>query len=133
MKQTIDKSYLERGYGQFPYIVIRQFPAIYTQIPLHSEDLKHLKLEGFTISNELMDHAKDYDAACRIMLLDYWLAQFKKGIAHDMCLVLNQNSALYISKKAIISRVETIPYGGSLQAMDNSLICLNVDHYIYEL
>ncbi len=133
MKQTIDTSYLERGYGQFPYILIRNYPAVYTQIPLHSEDLKPLKLEGLYVSNELLDHAKDYDAACRILFLDYWLAKFKKGIAHDMCLVMNKKSALYISKKANINLVETIPYGGSLQALDNTLILLNGDHYIYEL
>ena len=133
MKKTIDTSYLEKGYGQFPYILIRQFPAIYTQIPLHSEDLKSLKLEGFYVTDELLEHAKDYDAACRILFLDYWLTKFKKGIAHDMCLVMNKKSALYISKKANINLVETIPYGGSLQAMDNSLICLNGDHYIYNL
>ena len=133
MKKTIDTSYLEKGYGQFPYILIRNYPAIYTQIPLHSEDLKSLKLEGLYVSHELSNHAKDHDAACRILFLDFWLAKFKKGIAHDMCLVLNQKSALYISKKANINFCETIPYGGSLQAMDNSEILLNGDHYIYNL
>ena len=133
MKKTINSSYLERGYGQFPYILIRNFPAIYTQIPLHSEDLKPLKLEGFYVSNELSNNTKDYNAACRILFLDYWLTEFKKGNVHDMCLVLNKKSALYISKKANINFCETIPYGGSLQAMDNTLILLNGDHYIYDL
>jgi hypothetical protein len=133
MKQTIDTSYLEKGYGQFPYILIRNYPAIYTQIPLHSEDLKSLKLEGFYVTDELLEHAKDYETACRILFLDYWLTEFKKGIAHDMCLVMNKKSALYISKKADINFCETIPYGGSLQAMDNTLILLNGDHYIYNL
>mgnify|MGYP000946237889 FL=1 len=96
MKQSITPSYLEKGYGQFPYIIRRITSAFYKQIPLHSEELKSLKLDGIYISNQLLKEVVSYELACDITFIDHWDSEKDNGNSVKMCLVTNKNRAIFI-------------------------------------
>ncbi len=132
MKHTIKRSYLERGYGQFPYILRRITSTWYQQIPLHSEDLKPLKLDGLYVSQLFQETTKNYEVACQLTLLKYWGSEKSKGNPSDLCLVFNKNKAMYITKDGYLTEDHKIPSGGKLQALDNTFIQMDGEHYIYE-
>jgi hypothetical protein len=129
MKKTIKKEFLKKGYGQFPYIIIRQFPTMYLQIPLHDERQKNLKLDGIYISDMDRLQTKDFDEACKLRLHKLWSEQYKKGHPVDMCLVLNATIGYYISKEGKITE-DSVPSGGILLSMDDSFIQINGDHFV---
>ena len=132
MEKTIKKEFLKKGYGQFPYIIIRQFPTLYLQIPLHDESQENLNLDGIYISDWDKLQTKDFDEACKLRLHKLYSKEDKKGNPIDMCLVLNANTGYYISKEGKIS-YDSIPSGGILIAMDDSFIQMNGEHYVEKI
>ena len=133
MKHSIKAADLERGYGQFPYILIRVTSTWYQQIPLHSEDLRPLKFDGLYVSNLFQEVSKNYEIACELTLFHYWGSEKNKGNPSDMCLVMNKNRGMYITKDGSVTVDDKIPSGGKLQALDNTFIQMDGEHYVYEL
>ena len=132
MKQSISPSYLEKGYGQFPYIIRRITSAFYQQIPLHSEELKSLNLDGIYVSNQLLKEVVSYELACDITFIDHWDSEKDNGNSFEMCLVTNKNRAMFIDKNGEITISDEIPSGGILVSIDNEVIQINSEHYVYE-
>jgi hypothetical protein len=129
MKTEIKKEFIERGYGQFPYIIVRQFTTHYSQIPLKRRHLKNGNSEGIFIDAPGRNHTKKYEKACKLRFHKFWADENKKGTPLDICLVLNENTGYYISKKGEITEYQ-IPSGGILKALDNTVIAVNSEHYI---
>lgn len=134
MKHFIKPSYLERGYKQFPYILKRINPKWHQQIPLHSEELKPLKLDGLYVDKIFYEVLKNYDKACEVLFLRYWASEnLIKGHPSDLCLVLNKNRAIHMNKEGKMTESKNIPSGGKLQALDYTFIQMDGEHYTYEL
>ena len=129
MKKTIKKEFLKKGYGQFPYIIIRQFPTLYLQIPLHSKSQDNLNLDGIYISDLDIQQSKNFDEACKLRFHKLWLEENNKDRSVDMCLVLNANTGYFISKEGKITE-DSIPSGGMLRSLDNTFIQVNGEHYV---
>lgn len=132
MKKAFKHSFFERGYGQFPYIIIRQHPNLYLQIPLHSQSCRDLNLDGIYISDLDILQTKNFDEACKLRFHKLWSAENRRGGPVDMCLVLNSHTGYYISKNGMISET-SIPSGGLLLSMDDSFIQMNGEHYFLKI
>lgn len=129
MKAAIKQEFIEKGYGQFPYIIVRQFPAFYSQIPLIPRHLKNRNTQGIFIDALGSNQTKKFEKACKARFHKFWADENKKGSPLDMCLVLNADTGYYITKQGKVFE-NSIPSGGILKALDSSVIGVNTEHYI---
>ena len=132
MKKFKSISFMEKGYGHFPYLIIRIRAGLYQQIPIHRTDLKNEPLEGLFINCKKIIDYNHYKIACKEVLENYWHEQKDKGTPKDVCLVLNSQEGHYISKLGEYN-LSTIPSGGWLYSVNDELIQEEGEHYLYKL
>lgn len=135
--------YLEKGYGVFPYFIIRIESGIYMQVPIHfncssnAEEGVLLKLppeasiEEIEIScikgvNELLHGGLAISDQC------YPKLKFLSVKDFDGCVVLNPSTAYYLDNARQIT-AGSPPRGGTLITMSsNSITFPNRNHYVLQ-
>ena len=85
MKSFESILFLEKGYGQFPYIIIRGNHDEYKQIPIHRSDLLSVGLEGTFIA--FKEEVKvGFLNACIDRFNSIWYDLFESGNPMDIYL-----------------------------------------------
>ena len=143
MNQTLE-FFESKGYGVFPYIIIREMSGIYRQIPIHFSLQELLDREGVLV-NQSEDEADDIveercvDTLKRIIKSEpvisikrnnkeKWIFSGNRKI--EGCVVFSPNKAIYLDSIGNIkSESESIPRGGSLVSMCDEIITVNDKHY----
>ena len=126
--ETISKKHLEKGYGMFPYLVVRWFPTIYQQIPIHRMPCAE-HLEGIFIREE-DEKAMGYPEVLFQLLRRVWEEHVRAGKPSELCLVLDERTAFYIGKEGNIATNKP-PYGGVLlDVYGRDHILWNGRHYV---
>jgi hypothetical protein len=132
MKKFKSISFMEKGYGHFPYLIIRIRAGLYQQIPIHRTGIENELLEGLFINCKEIIDTNHYKLSCKEVLERYWQEQKDKGTPKDVCLVLNSQEAHYLSKKGE-RNIGVIPSGGWLYSLNDELIQEEGEHYLYKL
>lgn len=141
--------YTQLGYGQFPYILIREQAGMYRQIPIHF-GLENLETkEGVIIkvddceSHEILETKCD-ETLIRILTkkpillnrrINYeqgWIIPNRKLSG---CIVFSPDNVIYRSREGeLIDSSASIPWGGTLLSLcDERLEFENGNHYTYDL
>lgn len=128
----------ERGYGKFPYIIIRLYNAVYIQIPIHfSQELNDVQ-SGFHIltdtESESQIHFSELLKAVKKYRDEIVLSNEKQEAMANkkptrMCLVLSSSTAYYFEENSI-SHNTSIPDGGSLFNSSHKMIAMNSSHFV---
>ena len=131
MKTKDLQEFLERGYLQAPYIIIRKFPTVYMQIPIHRWELKEHFSEGIFIL-PVEEEVLGYEEACHVTFELY----HQENPEADMCLVLDKDRARFIGKNGSGYdekggyKYGPVPWGGMLLSCKGEVIRVNEPHYV---
>ena len=133
--------YLEKGYGAFPYFIVRVTSGIYMQVPIHFNSSLEFK-EGVSLYVDTKYSMERIESLCLEGLkglLREDLAcsdqcspklNFLVDRALNGCIVFSPTSAYYLDSNDKIT-AGTPPYGGVLMSMKNeSLSFPNNNHFI---
>lgn len=129
-----------KGFGIFPYIIIKAGYALYMQVPIHfnveNEDVENFPgthLNG--IAEELIQaYTSDKSSPLHDILIEH-CRSIKKKIEEDkgqpvrLCLVEGENKAHYFEVDSDFPST-SIPKGGSLITQTHGLIGMGSDHFI---
>ena len=138
--------YFKKGYGEFPYIIIKVGPAKFMQIPIHflrPNQEVNIKIHPGTQVRDVPEPVFNEIRSQQIFLLyeeimeatNFVLDKIKRqqNKIPEACLVLGENKALYYYKGKF-NRHTYIPTGGTLMDQTKKIIGFNVEHYYpYEI
>lgn len=144
LKKSEDSNWHEhqlftKGYGNFPYVILKVGHALYMQIPIHfnkKNDL--LNYPGTHINNidevdlEVYQHNKLSSLHQRIIEHCQWMKnkiETDRGKTVKMCLVEGLDVSYYFEGDKIDFST-SIPGGGTLLTQDYKVIGMNVKHYL---
>ena len=128
-----------KGYGEFPYIIVQLFSAVYMQIPLqintgYNEDLyPGSQING--IAESLLEEYRNNKTSKlheilinRTKIIRETLEkQYDRPL--NLCLVEEREIAHYFESDKIVF-FTFIPFGGTLVNHFKKIIAMNVKHYI---
>jgi hypothetical protein len=138
--------YFKKGYGEFPYIIIKVGSAKFMQIPIHflrPNQEVNIKIHPGTQVRDVPENVfKEIRSQQIFLLYDdilevtyYVLNKIKsqRNKRPEACLVLSKDQALYYYNGKF-NRHTYIPTGGTLMDQTNRIIGFNVEHYYpYEI
>jgi len=124
--ETISKKHLEKGYGMFPYLIIRWYPTVYQQIPIHRMPYNE-QLEGIFVAPE-QEEEWGYPEALLQLLGKVWKHHVDTNKPREICLILNQIEAFFRGREGDIHKSEP-PYGGVLLDKNGKPFLMNGRHY----
>jgi len=139
-KGSLSTSKFPEGFGKFPYIILKAGYAIYMQIPIQinpeSDDLN--KFPGTHLNDIdlflIEAYRKDKTSVLHDILLEHTEA-IKEKIEADtnrparLCLVEAEDRAYYFDGDTV-SFNSSIPSGGTLVTHTNSVIGIDVPHFL---
>ena len=133
----------KKGYGKFPYIIMRVKHGIYIQIPIHllkkDEKVDIINQPGTQIhvdEDTLSKSKEEQIASLHDRLIHHTkLVKAKTENERDFlfgyCLVEGKEKAYYF-KNGNINYNKSIPTGGKLLTQENEIIAWNHPHYWYD-
>lgn len=143
-KQVLEKNWYEhklfiRGYGEFPYIILKAGYATFMQIPIHfNANGDFVNFPGTHLDNvseaELFSYQKDKTSSLHNRLIEL-CERIKNKIELDrksecsICLVEGPETAYYFKENSFVFNA-SIPRGGTLITQENKIIAMNTEHYI---
>ncbi len=130
--ETNMNRFLQRGYGMFPYIVMRFRGGIYKQIPIYRESIEDMRLEGLQVWLDWELRFPSYKKTCQRQAELFLVGYAEGGPFLDICMVFNSSEGYYINRKGETKTRKTIPSGGKLYTMSNELIQEGGKHYVLE-
>jgi hypothetical protein len=130
-----------KGYGLFPYIIVKRGCALYMQIPIHFNAYGDvINYPGTHINGisdaEIADYQKDKSVALHDRIIEHckWIKHMVEAKVKEqckICLVESPNTAYYFEGDTI-SFDSCIPSGGTLFTQDNKVLAMNIEHYLLE-
>lgn len=134
--------FFKKGYGEFPYIIIKIGHALFMQIPIHflkgDEDVDTKKHPGTQVRDVSPEVFKEPRESQIFLLQDEILATTEFVLNKvkasrpnkklEACLVLGKRQALYYNN-GIFKPNTYIPTGGTLVDQGHKMIGMNVEHY----
>lgn len=132
---------LPKGYGIFPYVIIRLNPTIYIQVPIHLfgeiGQQSYKDYPGYHIYNlsETMislPHRKKVESVNENLILLTMemqeLIQNQRNQTLRLCLVLDADWCFFL-EKTDINKSDSIPEGGILLNEQFEIIAINYQHF----
>ena len=134
--------FFKKGYGEFPYIIIKTGHALFMQIPIHflkkGEEIDIKKYLGTHLRNVSVDVLKE-PRESQIFLLQEEILTTTKFVLNkvkatkpekklEACLVLGKKQALYYNNGRFTPNTY-IPTGGTLIDQTKKIIGMNVEHF----
>ena len=123
---------LPQGYGIFPYIIIRQYSAVYVQVPIRFVPRDHysqipgsisIAFEGMA-SIDLSEYLQNEEF---LELLKRITKNCSKQCGLPACLAVSKDKAFYFEGDDFKESNE-IPAGGLLRSQDQKLLAFNKPH-----
>jgi hypothetical protein len=139
-KLTVSK--FPKGYGIFPYIIVRVGNCLFKQIPIHLNPISNDKEEfpGVHLNNVERDEINSIGNG-EESFLHYCLLNKAKEVKYELeeesnkpvrlCLVEDEKTAYYFEGDKVLSST-SIPSHGVLLCRNNGLIAMAVKHYFPE-
>lgn len=126
---TLSKENIAKGYGQFPYVIVRMHYAIYMQMPIHFISEKKEGLRGIMVHSESANLIDNFPYLIEIAA-DYKRSlDAKNNRNHRLCVVLGEEQAYYFEEDQI--RFSTsIPSGGTLVNAQKQVIAMGAPHFV---
>ena len=143
MNQTLE-FFASRGYGVFPYIIIREMSGMYRQIPIHFSLQELLEREGVLVN--LYDEEGDDTTKEKCLSIlrsiiksepvitikrnteENWIFSGVRKI--EGCVVFSPKRAIYLDSEGNLKEEsDSIPSGGFLIAMCGETIISGGKHY----
>lgn len=132
------------GYGEFPYIIIREMTGVFRQVPISFSLPELIKKEGVLVNPPENEGDEILEKKCvsvlrniiksepvitiKRNLKDNWVFSGHKKI--EGCVVFSNKRAIYLDSEGKIKREsDCIPYGGSLLSMCGEIIIQGGQHY----
>ena len=143
MNETLE-FYASKGYGVFPYILIREMSGMYRQIPIHFSLQELLEREGVLVNLSKEESEDSFEEKCIDTLKNLILAEpvitikrntkenwiFSSNRKIEGCIVFSPKRAIYLDSGGNIkSESENIPWGGTLVSMCGETIITSDHHY----
>ena len=138
---TKQLQHLEKGYGAFPYFIIRITGGLYKQIPIHFNQRELRSKEGVFVAVNQTDSIEDIEKECLITLAkilaydseiiasgDLYLGAPRTYRRLSGCLVLEPERAIYIREDNEVIE-GSIPWGGTLVSIENETIKFPMSHH----
>ena len=128
-----------KGYGQFPYLILKTGHAMFMQIPIHFNtkgdyaNYPGANIEGIS-DQELAEYQLNKTAPLHDKIIEKckWIKnkiETDKNKPCRICLVEDPNTAYYFEDDQITFSNRP-PHGGSLLTQENKVIAMNVQHYL---
>jgi hypothetical protein len=128
-----------KGYGKFPYIIIKTDYKAFMQIPIHfNANDDFINYPGIHINNISNDVLSIYEliktSELHETLIDVCITT-KKSIEENrknpcvICLVEGPEIGYYFEEDKITFN-SSIPSGGTLVTAENQILAMNTHHYI---
>ena len=143
MNQTLE-FFASKGYGVFPYIIIREMSGMYRQIPIHFSLQELLFKEGVLVNQTEVEREVCIEGKCistlKRIIKSESVITFKQNAERNWifsgdrkiegCVVFSPKRAIYLDSIGNIKSVsESIPWGGSLVSMCGETIITSNQHY----
>ena len=143
MNQTLE-FFASKGYGVFPYIIIREMSGMYRQIPIHFSLQELLEKEGVLVNRPEVEGDDSIEDNCVSTLNSIIKSEpvitIKRNSKEDWvfsgnrklegCLVFSPKRAVYFDSKGNLKEEsESIPWGGCLITMCGETIISGGHHY----
>ena len=143
MNQTLE-FFTSKGYGVFPYIIIREMSGMYRQIPIHFSLEELLEREGVLV-NPFEDESDDnVEERCintlnsiiksePVIIIkrnteENWIFSGNRKI--EGCVVFSPKRAIYLDSGGNVkSESESIPWGGTLVSICGEIIITSDQHF----
>jgi len=137
------QKYLEKGYGTFPYFIVRIRSGLYKQIPIHFKEKDLDSKEGVYVELKPESTIDEIQERCLMTLIkvlegspdirtsgDLYLRAPGDSRRLNGCLVLEPDTALYINEYGEVTE-SSIPWGGTLVSIGNHwLEFTDGNHYL---
>ena len=121
------------GYGEFPYIIIREWHGVYRQIPVNVGDLdEHQPKLKYSIRNttaKTTQYKKLIKNELFIESIKKLALQAHMDYNKRSCLVLSPKRCIYFEDGRIENESKSIPAGGKLLDMKGETIGQGGIHY----
>jgi hypothetical protein len=120
---------IARGYGQFPYVIVRMHYAIYMQMPIHFVSDKKEGLKGIIAKSDAENFIDNFPYLIEVA------SEFKRSLDtknnrnHRLCVVVGKDQAYYFEEDQIRFNA-SIPSGGTLVNSDKQVIAMGQSHFI---
>lgn len=129
----------KKGYGKFPYIILKTGYAIYMQIPIHfNTNGDYINFPGTNLDGISEELISDYENNKTSELHD-WLIEHCKWLKNQIETEKNREARIclvegpeigYFFEGEEITFTNSIPYGGTLVTQQNDIIAMNTNHYL---
>lgn len=137
--QPLQYQDFKKGYGKFPYIILKTGYAIYMQIPIHFNtngdyiNFPGTNLDG--ISEQLLtEYGYDKTSELHDRLIEHckWVKnkmETEKNREARICLVEGPEIGYFFEGEEV-TYTNSIPYGGTLVTQQNDVLAMNANHYL---
>ena len=120
---------IARGYGKFPYVIVRMHYAIYMQMPIHFVSEKKEGLKGIKVLTNAENFIDNFPYLIEVASNYKRDLDAKNNLNHRLCLVVGKDQAYYFEEDEI--RFNTsIPTGGVLVNSEQQIIAMAHEHFI---
>ncbi len=126
---TFTPEYIARGYGKFPYVIVRMHYAIYMQMPIHFVSERKEGLKGIIVKSDAENFIDNFPYLIEVAADYKRHLDTKDNRNHRLCVVVGKDQAYYFEEGEI--RFSTsIPSGGTLVNSEQQIIAMGHDHFI---
>jgi hypothetical protein len=120
---------IARGYGKFPYVIVRMHYAIYMQMPIHFVSERKEGLKGIFVKSDAENNIDNFPYLIEVAAEYKRHLDTKDNRNHRLCVVVGKDQAYYFEEDEI--RFSTsIPSGGTLVNSEQKIIAMAHDHFI---
>ena len=120
---------IARGYGQFPYVIVRLYSTYYMQMPIHFVSEKKKGLKGIKVLTDAENFIENFPYLIEVASNYKKDLDAKNNLNHRLCVVVGKDQAYYFEEDEI--RFNTsIPSGGTLVNSEQKIIAMAHDHFI---
>ena len=135
---TTQLRYLEKGYGAFPYFIIRITSGLYKQIPIHFKQSELSSKEGVFVAIDEGSSFEEVESRCLntlVKILDGDTDLISSGDFNlrgnlTGCLVLEPERAVYLGLNREVTE-GSIPWGGTLVSMNNEFLKFPLSNHYF--
>ena len=135
---TTQLRYLEKGYGAFPYFIVRITSGLYKQIPIHFKESELSSKDGVFVAIDEGSSFEEVESRCLNTLVKILDGDTDLINSRDFnlrgnltgCLVLEPERAVYLGLNREVTE-GSIPWGGTLVSMKNEFLKFPLsNHYV---
>jgi hypothetical protein len=122
---------IARGYGQFPYVIVRLYSTFYMQMPIHFVSDKKEGLKGIIVKSDTENFIDNFPYLIEVA------SEFKRSLDtknnrnHRLCVVIGKKQAYYFEEDKIRFNA-SIPSGGTLVNSEQEVIAMAHEHFIQQ-